>query len=211
MDTAILEKEFDAAQIKRRKGRNGMMLDYIQIPNVIRRLNAAFEYYWSFEIVSFEIMDTEVVVQGKLTAEGMTKSQFGSSLITKSRQNGEKIAIGDDMKSAGSDALKKCATLFGIALHLYSESEAATESETNKEEMSQNQGNGTITQEQLAEIKQLRTSLEWKPDQVLDIVERMFGNRDIMAINPVMATNLIAHLQSQGNGAADSQKEEMPF
>ncbi len=85
MDAAILEKEFDAAQIKRRKGRNGMMLDYIQIPNVIRRLNAAFEYYWSFEIVSFEIMDTEVVVQGKLMAEGMTKSQFGSSLITKSR------------------------------------------------------------------------------------------------------------------------------
>ena len=158
MNSAILEKEFESAQITKRKGPSGLMLDYVETPSVIRRLNAAFDYNWSFEIVSWKIMDTEVVVQGKLTADGITKSQFGSYIITKS----------------------------------------------------QNQGNGTITQEQLAEIKQLRTSLEWKPDQVLDIVERMFGNRDIMAINPVMATNLIAHLQSQGNGATGS-KAELPF
>ena len=53
MDTSILEKEFEPAQIKQRKGRSGMMLDYVETPSVIRRLNAAFDYNWSFEIVSW--------------------------------------------------------------------------------------------------------------------------------------------------------------
>ncbi len=201
MDISILEREFEPKLIKQRPGRSGQMLDYVETPSVIRRLNEAFDHNWSFEVASWQVMDTEVVVMGKLTSEGITKMQFGSSQLTQSRQNGGLIAIGDDIKAAGSDCLKKCATLFGVALHLYSESEAATKSATNKAQMSQNQGNGVVTEKQLAEIKKLRTALKWKPEQVLDIVERMFSTREIMGINPVMADNLIAHLKSQDNSA----------
>ncbi len=201
MDTNILEREFEPKLIKQRPGRSGQMLDYVETPSVIRRLNEAFDHNWSFEVASWQVMDTEVVVMGKLTSEGITKMQFGSSQLTKSRQNGGLIAIGDDIKAASSDCIKKCATLFGVALHLYSESEAATKSATNKAEMTPNQGNGVITDEQLAEIKKLRNGMRWQPNQVLDVVERLFSTREIMGINPVMADNLIAHLKSQDNTA----------
>ena len=216
MDTEILEREFEPNQIKQRPGRSGQMLDYVETPSVIRRLNEAFDYNWSFEVVSYQVMDNEVVVQGKLTAAGITKMQFGSSQLTKSRQNGALIAIGDDIKAAGSDALKKTATLFGVALHLYSESEAATQTVTNKAEMSGNQGNGTISGDQLAQIKRLRTEMEWAPEKVLDVVERMFGTREIMGINPMMADHLIAHLSNQ-NGSppqphpSSRETSEPPF
>ena len=39
----ILEKEFAASQIKRRRGAFGQDLDYIETADVIRRLNQAFE------------------------------------------------------------------------------------------------------------------------------------------------------------------------
>ena len=207
MDTSILEREFEHALIKQRKGRSGQMLDYLQTPSVIRRLNEAFDHNWSFEVVSWEVIDNEVVVLGKLLAEGITKMQFGSSQLTKSRQNGTHIAIGDDIKAAGSDCIKKCATLLGVGLHLYSESEAATKSETSKAQMTPNQGGGVITEEQLAEIKKLRNGMRWQPDQVLDVVERLFSTREIMGINPVMADNLIAHLKSQDNNAQVSNED----
>ena len=49
--TDILEKEFEPSQIKRRRGAFGEELDYVETADVIRRLNAAFDGVWSFEIV----------------------------------------------------------------------------------------------------------------------------------------------------------------
>ena len=34
---------------------------------------------------------------------------------------GKIVSLGDDLKAAATDALKKCATLFGVGLHLYEE------------------------------------------------------------------------------------------
>ena len=120
MNRTVLEKPFASEQIKQRKGRNGM-LDYVEGWSVIQRLNEAFEGAWSFEIPWHEIRETEVLVLGKLTADGITKTQFGASSVTRDRQTKDLVSVGDDLKAAATDALKKCATFLGVGLHLYAE------------------------------------------------------------------------------------------
>jgi len=123
MNRELLEKKFDVSQIRQRKGNFGKMLDYIEGHAVIQRLNDAFDGGWSFHIVSHEILENEVIVCGALTAEDITKQQYGSSQITRNSQDNSIISLGDDLKSATTDALKKCATLLGVGLHLYGEKE----------------------------------------------------------------------------------------
>jgi len=120
----VLTRPFEAGQVRQREGRGGKMLDYIETHAVITRLNEAFGGAWSFEVASFQTMEGEVVVQGRLTAGGQTKEQFGSAAVARSKDSGKPISIGDDLKAAASDALKKCATLFGVGLHLYDKTPA---------------------------------------------------------------------------------------
>jgi hypothetical protein len=120
MDRALLEKPFEPAQIRQRKGRNGL-LDYVEGHTVIARLNEAFDGAWSFEVVSHEIREEEVLVLGRLAAEGVVKMQFGASQVTRDRESKALVSLGDDLKAAATDALKKCATFLGVGLHLYGE------------------------------------------------------------------------------------------
>jgi hypothetical protein len=120
MNRALLEKPFEPAQIRQRKGRNGL-LDYVEGHTVIARLNEAFEGAWSFEVVSHEIREGEVLVLAKLAAEGVVKMQFGASQVTRDRETKALVSLGDDLKAAATDALKKCATFLGVGLHLYAE------------------------------------------------------------------------------------------
>lgn len=121
MNRELLEKPFDPDQIKQREGNFGKMLNYIPGYSVIQRLNDAFDAKWSFEIARFDMLEDkdEIIVLGKLTVNGIVKSQFGSSRITKARESGEVISLADDLKAAATDAIKKCATLMGVGLHLY--------------------------------------------------------------------------------------------
>jgi hypothetical protein len=122
MNRELLEKPFDPNQIKQREGNFGKMLDYVEGHMIIQRLNDAFDANWSFAILKHEILKEtdEVVVLGELSANGIVKTQFGSSRITRARESGEMISLSDDLKAAATDALKKSATLLGVGLHLYS-------------------------------------------------------------------------------------------
>ena len=62
MNREILEKEFEPSQIKRRRGPDGVDLDYVEAADVIRRLNSAFDGQWSFEIVEYQQLFDEVIV-----------------------------------------------------------------------------------------------------------------------------------------------------
>jgi len=88
---------------------------------VVKRLNDSFDANWSFTILKHEILQEtdEVVVLGELSANGIVKTQFGSSRITRARETGEMISLADDLKAAATDSLKKAATLLGVGLHLY--------------------------------------------------------------------------------------------
>ena len=142
MNQEKLNEQFPPEDIKQREGFNGDRYDYLETHRVIQRLNEAFEGKWSFKVVDTQRLDREVVVLGELEAEGITKQQYGGSDITLRRDNKEPVSLGDDMKGAASDSLKKCATLFGVGLQLYEKNRNETNGFSRK---SQNRpGNGKV-------------------------------------------------------------------
>jgi hypothetical protein len=150
MNCEVLEKPFAPDQIKQRQGNFGT-LDYIEGHAVIQRLNEALEGMWSFEIINHHVNEHqgEVLVIGKLTVGNIAKMQFGSSQITKSKQSGEAISIGDDLKAAATDCLKKCATQMVVGLYLY-----RNQPSTNGKASNGN-GNGRLSQKQHGYILKL--------------------------------------------------------
>lgn len=124
--------------IKEKPGRGGKKVSYVEGGYVVSRLNAIFSPAgWDFKIIERgqterkldKGSDGEVWVYGELTiidhAKGyrVTKGQYGQHPVHSS------VPIGDAYKAATTDALKKCASLFGIAADVYwkiGEQEAGT-------------------------------------------------------------------------------------
>jgi recombination DNA repair RAD52 pathway protein len=109
-------KEF----IKRRVVRGKKEADYVEVGYVIARLNEIFgAVNWNFQVLRETLLDKSVAVYGELTIKdhkkgfSITKGQYGN------HDRYPEIPIGDTLKAAASDALKKCASLFGIALDVY--------------------------------------------------------------------------------------------
>lgn len=118
--------------IKHRMGRGNMVFDYVETGYIIDRLNKIFNYMWSFEVKEKQINQsvTQVAILGRLTGyivipanppivQAIVKEQWGGSDIKKSQTTGSPLDIGDDYKAASSDALKKCASMLGIAADIY--------------------------------------------------------------------------------------------
>lgn len=122
---ALLEKPFDPGLIRTRPGTFGADLSYVEGHEYIRRLNDAFSGQWSFEVVKHEIGDHEVIVIGKLSADGVVKMAFGGAEIKRRKESREIVCLADDLKAAATDSLKKCASFLGVGLHLYSDAPAA--------------------------------------------------------------------------------------
>ena len=203
MNRDLLEKPFTPEQIKRRQGTNGDVLDYIEGCAVIQRLNECFDAEWIFEIQEHRVYDDEVVVLGKLTAQGVSKSQFGKSRITRSKKDNSIISLGDDLKAAATDCLKKCATLFGVGLHLYFDAPAGTNGNSNGQSHSESSnGNGSeigrLTAKQLSAIFSLAKARGWSNKQVRDFSQEMFGKMPDFLNKKASA--VIQHLQG-GHGA----------
>ena len=76
MNRRLLEAPFAPSQIKQRKGPTGGVLDYVEGHTVIARLNQILDGAWSFAMPWHEIRETEVLDLGRLTAEGIVKTQF---------------------------------------------------------------------------------------------------------------------------------------
>lgn len=107
-----LYEEFGAADIKQLKKGN-VYLDYLETHSCITRLNQVYGLGWSFDVDFVSFDGTDVVVKGTLTTPDGIKSQFGAQRANKGME------LGDCYKGAGSDALKKCASMLGVGLHLY--------------------------------------------------------------------------------------------
>lgn len=123
-----LEAPFPEHAIKQRQGGGGSRFSYVEGFTIIRRLNEATGGTWDWAIKSFEFRplppltdrktgelkeQSLVVVTGELTIPGLgTRSGVGVQKVSES--GGE-----DLVKGASTDALKKAATLFGVALDLY--------------------------------------------------------------------------------------------
>ena len=109
--------------IKERPGKGGGTWSYINVIYITKVLNLTFGWDWDFEIVDEQILKTQVVVKGRLTCRvkgtEITKMQYGRKDIVFKKGTDEPLDIGNDFKSASSDALKKCASLIGIASDIY--------------------------------------------------------------------------------------------
>lgn len=113
--------------IATRPGRGKQTFRYVPIAWFIQQLNLVFRHQWDFEILDHEVLEKvkQIWVKGKLTVIGedgvvVSKTQYGGSDIKYAREGGGVIDIADDLKSASSDCLKKCATLLGFAGDVYS-------------------------------------------------------------------------------------------
>jgi hypothetical protein len=112
--------------------RGGATFDYITGEQCASRLNETLGFMgWSFKILEHGIHAEadECWALGELTVHvggGIIRQQFGSQKVKRSRSSGVPLDIGFDLKGAATDAMKKCASLVGVALYLY-EKEAPAE------------------------------------------------------------------------------------
>lgn len=113
IDLEKLTAPFPENALQQRQGGGGKLLTYVETHTVIHRLNDATGNCWDFKLTSLELTGDLWVAQGELTIPGLgTRSGIGVQKVTE--KGGE-----DLVKGAASDCLKKCATLFGVALELY--------------------------------------------------------------------------------------------
>ncbi len=106
--------------------RGGVELEYITGEQATTRLNETLGFLnWSFRVLEHGIHAEadECWVLGELTVvlDGRTvnRQQFGSQKVKRSRSSGTPLDIGFELKGASTDALKKCASLIGVALYLW--------------------------------------------------------------------------------------------
>jgi hypothetical protein len=157
----ILRRPFPPELVKQREGQNGKTLSYLETHVVIERLNEGCDG-WSFEVVEHHVYKVEVVVVGKLTADGVIKMAFGGSAITFTNA-GKVVSLADDLKAAASDALKKAASMLGVGLELYakrgatSAAQSATPSPQNTGRDPARRGPETAPPGDVATDKQINT------------------------------------------------------
>ena len=127
---SALSEPFDPSVEKQLK-KGGASLTYIPVSEVITRLNRVLGVdMWSYHIVSCarDSLDPDyVVAHVRLTATfvptddapalTVVKDGIGGQKIKRTK-NGDIVDLGDEMKGAVSDALKKAAQHFGVGLYL---------------------------------------------------------------------------------------------
>ena len=122
----LLLKKTPDKYVRKRPAKGGGEWDYVSIGYVQKALNIMFGFDWDFEIINQQVIGNEAIVQGRLTVRTngrtITKSQFGNKDIMM-KKDGSYLSIGNDLKAAASDCLKKCAAMVGIAADIYNKQE----------------------------------------------------------------------------------------
>jgi len=110
--------------IYKRKGKGGQMFDYVTGSYVEKVLNYVFGWNWDFEVQEHGREGDFVWVLGRLIVRGgegqqIVKTQFGRAEVKYLKGTKNFVDFGNDLKAATTDALKKCASLLGIASDIY--------------------------------------------------------------------------------------------
>lgn len=125
-----------ASMVYKRPAKGGGTWKYVKSADVILALNTTFGGFWDFSIVTDEATALEmavktksVVVRGRLTITNpstgvsVTREQYGRKDVAFKKGTNEPMDFGNDMKAAASDALKKCASQFGLFNDIYRDNE----------------------------------------------------------------------------------------
>lgn len=116
-----------------RPAKGGGTWDYVPGWYVEKVLNFVFGWLWDFEVIKQERVENQVVTLGKLTVyspdmkKHITKTQNGRADIKFKKNTKKTLDIGNDYKASATDALKKCASLLGIASDIYGKVEYKSE------------------------------------------------------------------------------------
>lgn len=194
-----LGEPFPKTAIKQREGGGGRRFDYIETHTCIHRLNAVAGV-WDFRITNAEFRSDLMIVQGELTIPGLgTRAGFGVQKVAAN--------AGEDLvKGAASDCLKKCATLFGVALELYGpdyeSGEVAAPSRSPQSHQGTSSGPRRMgpTDKQWGLIRSLTRDINLTEEQLNGYVEREYG-APVDALEGRQVSNLIDRLKAKRDGA----------
>lgn len=222
----MLQQQTPKEVIRWRDGKGGRKLAYVDHAHVTRTLNNAFGWRWSFEVDNELIqyvneLPFEATCRGRLTVwlpgieVPVTKMQMGCQPIEMMKDKTKPVSIGDAMKGAASDALKKCASLLGIALDLYDSDHDARQNpseqqirqqveqpiETNPNKLAMTLQSPVKSQPRIkleALMKEVnKTGVEW--DKIQYQVERITGKRELAKLTDdeceIVAVEMDAWLQ----------------
>lgn len=123
----LLLKKTPSQYVRQRPAKGGGVWHYVSGAYVRKVLNLMFGWDWDFEVLSEIIQGNQVIVKGKLTCrvngKSIVKTQFGCKEIMMRKGTNEPLNLGNDFKSATTDALKKCSAEIGIAGDIYGKDE----------------------------------------------------------------------------------------
>ena len=110
------------------------------------------------------------------------------------------VSLADDLKSAATDALKKCATLLGIGLHLYADKPTSTASTSQKGNGGDNSqsgnGNGRLTAKQHSFLMKLSNEKGLTRKELNDQCVEVYGSV-VDYLNRSDASSMIENMLAQ--------------
>jgi hypothetical protein len=181
-----LSEGFPASEIKTRKGNFGNTLQYLESSTVIHRLNEIVPE-WNFKVIEHFQEKDEVVVLGEMEISGIVHQQFGCSKITKHKDTGAEISLGDDRKAAVSDAIKKAASMFGVGLSLHSNGSSHPPNSGN------GNGNGRITNKEITDLFTTCKNKGIQQSLVIKTAQNTY-QKSIGQLTSIEAKNLVEQL-----------------
>ena len=172
---SFLLKRTPEKYVKQRPAKGGGTWNYVSGGYVRKCLNLMTGWDWNFEIMEQIILHGEAIVKGKLTLNFngriITKMQFGNKDIIYKKQANEQgervpLSIGNDLKAAATDCLKKCAAELGLFSDIYSNEEFRDIEVMDDKDMITN----------IIELFELKRD-DMTPDAVAD-AERIISNKE---------------------------------
>ena len=183
----FLLKKTPKNHVYQRPAKGGGKWNYVTGVYVKKVLNLMFGWDWSFEVVEhkFDLQVGQAYVLGKLTVRSqgkeIVKMQFGRVDIKFKKQqdqNGNRLPldIGNDLKAATTDALKKCASELGVASDVYAPNEFKEINIVPTDKMSNDDKH-----EQIAEMLEIE-GLRITEDERLDLI-RILEQKEVASYN----------------------------
>lgn len=132
-----VQKIFNSTQDRykyKRPAKGGGEWTYVRSSYVRRVLDSIFGFNWDFVVETSlsEAFDVAIktrmcvvkgILKGRVKIDGhwveITKTQWGRAEVKLRKDTKDPLDFGNDMKAATSDALKKCASMLGIAADVY--------------------------------------------------------------------------------------------
>jgi recombination DNA repair RAD52 pathway protein len=166
--------------VRTRPAKGGGTWDYVSGGYIKKLLNLTFGFDWDFEITNQMILHDEAIVQGRLTVRSngktIVKTQFGNKDVIYRKGTEKPLSIGNDLKSAATDCLKKCAAELGFAADIYNKLDF-NDIEITSESKVENIYNDIV------ELLELKADVI-APEMMLNL-KRVIDNKEVRSYNKV--------------------------